>query len=171
VISLIVDETYTTHVITIMRGLSWVFMAVLLLLGVVGSTAAELETDGKKRTLSPSQPNYEPASDLSPVTFKPGQRHLRKLSVKALAIHPRQLQQDMLDFSGVFSGYELGAAELGFLVGILFIVALVLLLCCCCCRGGSRSSCSLCDILAALCLYEMCCDGRGGMNPGDFVLV
>ena len=61
-----------------------------------------------------------------------------------------------------FEGEE--AASL--VVGILFLILLLALLCCCCCRG--RRGCSLCDILACVCIYELCCDdGR----VGDFELL
>ena len=51
-------------------------------------------------------------------------------------------------------------------LGILFLLLLLALFCCCCCRG--RRGCSFCDILACVCLYELCCDdGR----IGDFELL
>ena len=46
----------------------------------------------------------------------------------------------------------------------LIILLIVLLFCCC--WGGRRGGCSLCDILACVCIYEMCCD-NGGVN--DFM--
>jgi hypothetical protein len=44
--------------------------------------------------------------------------------------------------------------------GVVLVAAVVLLLLLCCCRG------MLCDILACVCLYEMCCDDGavGGFN-------
>jgi hypothetical protein len=64
-----------------------------------------------------------------------------------------------------FKTDELGPEEVGFLV----IVAVILLLLCCCCSGGRRrgGGCSLCDVLAAICIWDMCCEG----NPTDFCLV
>jgi hypothetical protein len=78
--------------------------------------------------------------------------------------HPYR-QLEYLDFNTD----QLGAAEVGFLVGVLVVVVLILLLLCCCCgcgRGGG--GCSVCDILAAICIWEMCCD-QG--DPTDFCLV
>jgi hypothetical protein len=79
--------------------------------------------------------------------------------------HQLDRQLEYLDFNTD----QLGAAEVGFLVGILVVVVLILLLLCCCCgcgRGGG--GCSVCDILAAICIWEMCCD-QG--DPTDFCLV
>jgi hypothetical protein len=79
--------------------------------------------------------------------------------------HHMYRQLEYLDFNAD----QLGAAEVGFLVGILVVVVLILLLICCCCgcgRGGG--GCSICDILAAICIWEMCCDQR---DPTDFCLV
>lgn len=80
----------------------------------------------------------------------------------------RHLQEFDYDFGGIdFSSDEIGAAEFGFLAGILFIVVLAILLCCCCC--GGRGGCSLWDLVAIVCLWEMCCDRDDGV--GNFVLV
>jgi hypothetical protein len=75
-------------------------------------------------------------------------------------------QLEYYDFTNITTE-QLGAAEVGFLVAIVVIVVFLLLLCCCCCgrRGGG---CSVCDILAAICIWEMCCDQR---DPTDFCLV
>ena len=69
-----------------------------------------------------------------------------------------------------FDMNELEAAEIGFLAGLIFVVILACMLCSCCCRASR--GCSLCDILAIFCLWEMCCD-RDGVStvPGDFVLI
>jgi hypothetical protein len=77
-------------------------------------------------------------------------------------------QLEYYDFTNITTE-QLGAAEVGFLVAILIIVVFLLLLCCCCCGGGRRGGgCSVCDILAAICIWEMCCDQR---DPTDFCLV
>jgi hypothetical protein len=79
--------------------------------------------------------------------------------------HYLSRQLEYLDFDTD----QLGAAEVGFLVGILVVVVLILFLLCCCCgcgRGGG--GCSVCDILAAICIWEMCCD-QGDQT--DFCLV
>jgi hypothetical protein len=87
----------------------------------------------------------------------------------------RQLQFMDWDLSSLeFTSGELGAAEIGFIVGLLFFVVVILLLCCCCCGGGGRGyrgrgGCSICDILALFCIWEMCCDQRDISN--DFCLV
>jgi hypothetical protein len=79
--------------------------------------------------------------------------------------HHLYRQLEYLDFNTD----QLGAAEVGFLVGILVVVVLILLLLCCCCGcGGRGGGCSVCDILAAICIWEMCCD-QG--DPTDFCLV
>lgn len=67
------------------------------------------------------------------------------------------------DYNLDFDYYD--AAEAAFFAGILFTIALVCFLICCCCGG-----CSLWDLVALVCLWELCCD-RGGPMPGDFVLV
>jgi hypothetical protein len=66
--------------------------------------------------------------------------------------------------------FDPSSAEAGFAVGFLFFIILALLLCCCLCgggRGGGRG-CSLCDILAIVCLWELCCDREGGMMDNGF---
>lgn len=64
---------------------------------------------------------------------------------------------DYLMFDGDFTSFEQG-----FVAAFLLIVLLVILLCCCCCNG-----CSLWDILACFCLWELCCDhGAGGIDSG-----
>jgi hypothetical protein len=63
-----------------------------------------------------------------------------------------------------FNSDDLMGAEAGFVGGVLFILLLAVLLCCCCCRRG----CSLWDLLACVCLYEICCDDR---SVGDFQLM
>jgi hypothetical protein len=70
------------------------------------------------------------------------------------------------DYSLDFDQFD--SAEAGFLAGILFVVALVCLLICCCCGG-----CSLWDLVAIACLWEICCDrdGARAASMGDFVLV
>ena len=72
---------------------------------------------------------------------------------------------------GADYGFDFGdmeQAELGFLAGMLFFVALICFLICCCCGG-----CSLWDIVALVCLWELCCDRNGASlaSAGDFVLV
>jgi hypothetical protein len=72
-----------------------------------------------------------------------------------------------------FNTDQLGAAEVGFLGGILVVVVLIVLLFCCCCgcgggRGRRGGGCSICDILAAFFIWEVCCD-QG--DPTDFCLV
>jgi hypothetical protein len=51
---------------------------------------------------------------------------------------------------------QLMGAEAGFVAAIVLVFLLLALLCCCCC--GRRRGCSICDILACVCLYEICCD-------------
>ena len=49
--------------------------------------------------------------------------------------------------------FDFGSAEAGFAAGVGFAVLALVLLCVCCCCG-----CSLWDVLAMLCLWEICCD-------------
>ena len=58
-----------------------------------------------------------------------------------------------------FSDGHWDSGEVEFFVGfLLFMLLLSLILsCCCCCRG-----CSLCDILALVCIWDICCDNPGG---------
>lgn len=72
---------------------------------------------------------------------------------------------------GADYGFDFGnmeEAEIGFLAGMLFFVALICFLICCCCGG-----CSLWDIVALACLWELCCDRDGAAlaSAGNFVLV
>lgn len=63
---------------------------------------------------------------------------------------------------GGFDDMDFDSPEAQSALILLFIVLLV-----CCCWGGRRGGCSLCDILACVCIYEMCCDNGAPMN--DFM--
>ena len=60
-------------------------------------------------------------------------------------------------------GFDMMSAEAGFALGLSFFIILLLLLCCCCCgrRGGGGGSSCLWDLVAIVCLWEMCCDNDG----------
>ena len=67
-------------------------------------------------------------------------------------------------------GYDINAdqllgAEVGFVVALVLVLLFFACLCGCCC---GRRGCSLWDIVACVCLYEMCCDDA---RVGDFQLV
>jgi hypothetical protein len=66
--------------------------------------------------------------------------------------------------------YDLESAEAGFVAGLLCVVLLLLLLCCCCCGGGRGGGCSLWDIVALACLWEICCD-RDGAAADSFMMM
>ena len=55
---------------------------------------------------------------------------------------------------------QMGSPEM--MGGLVVLIVVVVLLCLCCGRGGG----SLCDLLACVCLYELCCDDGqiGGFN-------
>jgi hypothetical protein len=65
--------------------------------------------------------------------------------------------------------YDLESAEMGFVAGLLCVVLLLILLCCCCCGGGRGGGCSLWDIVALACLWEICCDRDGAAD--SFVML
>jgi hypothetical protein len=79
----------------------------------------------------------------------------------------RNLQAEYFDFD--FDNVELKGAAAGFLVGFICLLLLVACLCCCCCRPGR--GCSLWDILACYCFYEICCDDGAVGDCGDFALI
>lgn len=61
---------------------------------------------------------------------------------------------------------QLMGAEVGFVVALVLVLFFFACLCGCCCgRGG----CSLWDLVACVCLYEMCCDNDARI--GDFQLI
>jgi len=64
-----------------------------------------------------------------------------------------------------FNSDQLMGAEVGLILGVLIVLLFLACLCSCCCGGGS---CSLCDILACVCLYEICCDDK---RIGDFQIM
>lgn len=84
-------------------------------------------------------------------------------------------QQRKLPGNDMMSDIDLMSAEAGFMVGFGFLIVLIFLcLCCCCCRrrpygynnnGGGGSNC-LWDLVAIVCLWEMCCDNDGIMGDG-----
>lgn len=61
--------------------------------------------------------------------------------------------------------YELDGVAAGFVAGLLFAFFLLALLCCCCCGGRG---CSIWDVLACVCIYELCCDD---VKVGDFQIL
>lgn len=84
----------------------------------------------------------------------------------------RQSRRDLAEMGDYFTDLDIESLEEGFAVGAAFVLLLIVicLLCCCCsmcCGGGRRGGggCSLMDILAAFCCYEMFCDD----SPGCFV--
>ena len=86
----------------------------------------------------------------------------------------QQQQQRQLPGNEMMGDIDLMSAEAGFMVGFSFLIILLFLcLCCCCCRrrpyggggGGGGSNC-LWDLVAIVCLWEMCCDNDGIMGDG-----
>jgi hypothetical protein len=67
--------------------------------------------------------------------------------------------RDFINLNGDFT-----SAEAGFLVGLFLSLFLVVLLTCICC-----GRCSLWDIIALVCLWEICCDP--GVGPNAFMLI
>jgi hypothetical protein len=80
---------------------------------------------------------------------------------------PRLLEGGDYDFD--FSNIsELEAAEVGAVVALLLVALLLVLCCCCCCRRG----CSLWDLVAMCCLWELCCGNNGmGDTMSDFQMM
>lgn len=58
-----------------------------------------------------------------------------------------------------FEDFDLKSAEAGFALAVVLFIVLVVMFCCCCCP---RNGCSLWDIVACLCIWEICCDRDGG---------
>jgi hypothetical protein len=77
-------------------------------------------------------------------------------SSSSSSYHPRLRRRLPGDYN-----FDATSAEAGFAAGLLLLILLALLLCCCCC-GGGRGGCSLWDLVAMVCLWEMCCDRDGG---------
>jgi hypothetical protein len=113
------------------------------------------------------------AAKAEPVSFESGkvwpaagldssQQQARPTTTTTLHNNLRHRHLPGEDYGSNFT-LDPSSAEAGFAVGFLFFIILVLLLCCCMCggRGGGRG-CSLCDILAIVCLWELCCDRDGG---------
>jgi hypothetical protein len=105
--------------------------------------------------------------------------HLRKAQTEAQTFDVQHnyyepgLEEDRYDRSlqGGYNGYNIDvqSAEFGFLVGAVIMVIMVMLSLClliqCCCRRFS-----LCDILACVCIWEMCCDGPEAGIGGPFIM-
>jgi hypothetical protein len=71
-----------------------------------------------------------------------------------------------------FGDLDMNSAEAGFAAAVLLMILLLLFLCCCCCgRGGG--GCSLWDLVALACLWEICFDrnGTGGGVRDSFVMM
>jgi hypothetical protein len=75
-------------------------------------------------------------------------------SSESLAIHRRLPGAE---------AYNLDSAEAGFIAGVVLVGLVVCLLCCCMCGRG----CNLWDLVAMVCLWEMCCDRDGGVGNFD----
>jgi hypothetical protein len=94
---------------------------------------------------------------------------------EAYYLRRRQQQQRKLPGNEMMGDFDLMSAEAGFVVGFAFLIVLLFLCLCCCCCGRSRpfggynngggSNC-LWDLVAIVCLWEMCCDNDGIMGDG-----
>ena len=71
----------------------------------------------------------------------------------------RSRQRRLSGEYGEFSNMDLQSAEAGFAFAVVLFFVLVVMLCCCCCPG---TGCSIWDIVACLCIWEICCDRNGG---------
>ena len=101
--------------------------------------------------------------------------HIEQDDMHHLRRRPQQQQQRKLPGNEMMGDFDLMSAEAGFMVGFVFLIVLLFLcLCCCCCRrrpygynnqGGGGSNC-LWDLVAIVCLWEMCCDNDGIMGDG-----
>lgn len=82
---------------------------------------------------------------------------------------PERRLQEGGDFSEYYKDLDVESLEEGMALGgaLLLIMIVLCLLCCCCqmCCGGRGGGCSLWDMLAILCCYEMFCDD----SPGCFI--
>ena len=59
-----------------------------------------------------------------------------------------------------FEKLDLKSVEAGFALAVVLLLVVVVMFCCCCCCP--RNGCSLWDIVACLCIWELCCDRDGG---------
>lgn len=72
-----------------------------------------------------------------------------------------QLRARSLPGEDYFQMDDITSAEAGFIAGVLVIILFLILLVCCCC-----GRCSLWDIVALVCLWELCCDRD--VDPSGF---
>ena len=104
--------------------------------------------------------------------------HLRRNHLRRRQQQQQKQKQEERKLPGnaMMGDIDLNSAEAGFIVGFLFLIVLLFLcLCCCCCGGRSRpygynnggggSNC-LWDLVAIVCLWEMCCDNDGILGDG-----
>ena len=115
-------------------------------------------------TIVDTNPLHGPDIETSPVDMKSADLHFKPEGV--LQNYQRQLRGNQRRrLPGGVDSMDFSSPEAQ---SALILVVIVLLLLCCCCRGGRRGGCSLCDILACVCIYEMCCDNDGA-PLNDFI--
>ena len=89
----------------------------------------------------------------------------------ATATTSAQRHRGLQNYEDYFSDVDTESLEEGLAVGAALVLLLIIIcvLCCCCsmCCGGRRGGggCSLMDILAMFCCYELFCDD----NPGCYL--
>lgn len=89
----------------------------------------------------------------------------------ALGYRPSHSASGIRGIERRLPGYDINSdqllgAEVGFVVAVVLVLLFFVCLCGCCCRRGG--GCSLWDLVACVCLYEMCCDDA---RVGDFQLI
>jgi len=143
----------------------WCCLLVVILFWVTNANAtpSSASSHGRKHVFQEGLP-WAVSIETDNTPFIP-RRHLRSTNTPAAPQHRRLPGEFDFDFD--FN--DLDSSEIAILVvGLFLLVCLIplLLLCCCCGR------CSLCDILALVCLWELCCDPSNGNMIGDsFVLL
>lgn len=136
----------------------------LVLLGAPVAEGRSIDVKGRQTNniLPTTTTAFEPLSYRSP-------QNVNDSSTATSTSYRPKIRRRLPDGDYGFGSFDAASAEAGFAAGLLVLVLLALLLCCCCCGGGRRGGCSLWDLVAMVCLWEMCCD-RDGVGDGFMML-
>lgn len=97
-------------------------------------------------SVTPSAPRRQRSNNEDAVSTMP------KISMNHLRSTQQQQQQRELPGNEVMDATNWSATQTGAVSGLLFLLFIICVLYCCC-------GCSICDLLALWCCYEICCEG------------
>lgn len=164
------DDNKTSRSKMISFNVTRICCVLLLLLGITAASFDAKNVLGNKLHAPLNFVANNAGASMSSQSFTATTTQSRPKST--IRIRKRRLPEDY------FSDMDVTSLEEGLVIGaVLILLLIVLCLLCCCCSmccgrgGGGGGGCSLMDILALFCCYELFCDDQPGcyipMAEGD----